>query len=310
MNTKKYIQAQRNLALNSKHLKLNTLKSEQLLGQPEPSFVMGVTQFFDLSPEEFRARYLTLNKKFMKQLRQENIDNVFPVTSNKDAPESWDWREKGAVTSVKNQGMCGSCWAFSAIGNIEGQYQLKTGRSVDLSPQQLVDCDIDGQDQGCNGGDMDTAFNYISRAGGIISEADYPYTGSDDKCKFDKSKVVTKITGFTFAPSDDEEQIKTFLYNTGPLSIGINATPLQFYFFGIFSPWAEWICDPADLNHGVVLVGYGVQTSILGTKTPYWIVKNSWGWYWGERGYFRIVRGSGACGMNKDVLSAIIDTKK
>jgi len=197
--------------------------------------------------------------------------------------------------------MCGSCWAFSAVGNIEGQLQIKKGgKVIDLSPQQLVDCDK--VDEGCNGGLMDTAFDYIKTAGGIQSSSDYPYSGSDSSCKFDVKKSVAKVNGYNFAGTEDEEQIKTILYQTGPLAIAINATPLQFYFWGIFNPWFQWLCDPEGLNHGVVIVGYGVDGS-----TKYWIVKNSWGSSWGESGFFRIIAGKGACGVNKYVISATLE---
>jgi len=272
----------------------------------EQNLQLGITQFSDLSPQEFRARYLTLKKgNTSKMLRSDKLNEVYIPTNLEDTPESFDWRDKGAVTSIKNQGMCGSCWAFSAVGNIEGQLQIKTGKAVDLSPQQLVDCDRK-VDQGCDGGDMNYAFDYLTEVGGIDTLADYPYDGDDEKCRYDPSKSVAKVIGYKYAGSTDEEVIKNFLYTTGPLAIGINAEPLQFYIFGIFNPWFEWICDPADQNHGVVLVGYGVHKGIFG-DTPYWIVKNSWGWIWGERGYFRIIRGKGACGINVDVLSSILE---
>jgi cathepsin F len=249
----------------------------------------------DLTTEEFKKYYLNLNVNNFKSINGEKLQ-----LRSGDVPEKFDWRDHGAVTTVKNQGMCGSCWAFSAVGNLEGQLQLKTGGSaVDLSPQQLVDCDK--VDEGCNGGLMDTAFDYVKNAGGIEALSDYPYAGSDNTCQFDVKKSVAKVSGYKFAGTEDEEQIKAFLFQTGPLAIAINATPLQFYFWGIFNPWFTWLCDPEGLNHGVLLVGYGVEGS-----TKYWVVKNSWGSGWGEGGYFRIVRGSGACGLNKYVITATL----
>jgi len=260
---------------------------------------MGVTQFFDLSSEEFAQRYLNLNMSHLTQLKAKNAENVLQVPSEA-APEAFDWRVKGAVTGVKNQGMCGSCWAFSAMGNIEAIYQIKTGKSQRFSEQQLVDCDK--VDEGCNGGLMENAYAYLKEAGGINSEDDYPYKGSQKTCSYDATKSVAKVTGFNFAGTESEEDIKGILATTGPLAIAINATPLQFYFWGIFNPWFEFICSPNSLNHGVLLVGYGVE----GT-TQYWIVKNSWGSSWGEKGYFRIIGGKGACGLNKYVISATLE---
>jgi len=263
------------------------------------TFNYGVTQFMDISPEEFKAKYLTLRVGDLQKLREKSGElKINPRMQ--EAPESHDWRTLGAVSSVKNQGICGSCWAFSAVGNLEGQHQIKFGGNVvDLSPQQLVDCDK--VDQGCNGGFMDQAFDYIKSAGGIEALSDYAYTGSDDSCKFDVSKSVVKVTGNAMATSQDEDIIKTLLFQTGPLAVALNATPLQFYFFGIFNPWFSWICDPSELNHGVLMVGYGVEGS-----TNYWIVKNSWGASWGEKGYFRIIRGKGACGINTYVVNAFV----
>ena len=184
---------------------------------------------------------------------------------------------------------------------LEDQHQLKSGGTVvDLSPQQMVDCDK--VDQGCNGGLMEDAFKYIQQAGGIEANADYSYAGYDQTCKFDVTKAVVNVTGYNMAKTEDENDIKALLFQTGPLAIAMNATPLQFYFWGIFNPWFTWICDPSGLNHGVLLVGYGVEGS-----TEFWIVKNSWGASWGESGYFRIIKGKGACGVNKYVISATVD---
>jgi len=280
--------------------KVQMMKETHKLSGQEQTFEFGITSFMDMTTEEFAQQYLNLKVSHMDTLRAQS-GTLKANPRIKDTPASWDWRAQGAVSSVKNQGSCGSCWAFSAVGNLEGQHQLKSGGTViDLSPQQLVDCDK--VDQGCNGGLMDTAFTYIKQAGGIEALADYPYKGSDNKCNFDVNKAIVKVSGFNMAGTEDEEQIKAILFQTGPLAIAINATPLQFYFWGIFNPWWTWICDPSGLNHGVLMVGYGVEGS-----TPYWIVKNSWGASWGEKGYFRIIAGKGACGLNKYVINAQVE---
>jgi cathepsin F len=262
------------------------------------SFEFGVSPFMDMTPEDFKRQYLNLNMSQLKKLRFLNEHNTLTAKGT-DAPAAHDWREHGAVTDVKNQGSCGSCWAFSTTGNLEGVYYLKTKKQVRFSEQQLVDCDK--VDQGCNGGLMEDAYKYLQSAGGAMAEDDYSYTGSDDDCKFDKTKVKAQITGYKFAKSQNETEIAQMLYENGPLAVAINATPLQFYFWGVFDPWWQWICDPASLNHGVLIVGYGNN----GSK-DYWIVKNSWGSWWGESGYFRIVKGTGACGINTYVVSADI----
>lgn len=267
----------------------------------ELTYESGVTQFSDLTPEEFAKQYLTLDISHMKRLRASKSQNrLVPTFSNGEAPESWDWREKGVVSQVKNQGMCGSCWAFSAVGNIESQYAIKKNSSVIFSEQQLVDCDK--VDQGCNGGLMEDAFKYVEGTSGLMLSSDYAYTGKEGSCKYDSSKAVAKVTGYKFAGTEDESQIKQLLYENGPLAIAINATPLQFYIFGIFNPWFNWMCNPKSINHGVLLVGYGVK----GDKA-YWIVKNSWGSGWGEKGFFRIIAGKGACGVNTYVVTAEVE---
>jgi len=219
-----------------------------------------------------------------------------------DAPANWDWREHLTI-KVKNQGQCGSCWAFSAVGNIEGQYELKTKKNALFSEQQLVDCDT--VDQGCNGGLMDQAFTYLENSG-VMNSADYPYTGRGGNCQFDKTKAVANVTGYKFASGEkegavDEDALKQMLYENGPFAIAINASTLQFYFGGIMDPFS-FLCNPKGLNHGVLLVGYGVENN-----KPYWIIKNSWGSSWGEKGFFRIIAGKGACGMNTFVVTAEVE---
>jgi cathepsin F len=252
----------------------------------------GLTKFMDLTPEEFSRSHGWKNV----DANAANCNGTPPVLSNVAAPDAFDWRDKGAVSTVKDQGSCGSCWAFSTVGNVEGQWFLKHQQLFDLSAQELVDCDK--VDSGCNGGLPDSAYVYIKQAGGLETEGKYPYTARDGKCKFDKTSVVATIAGCTYI-SKNEEEIKNVLFQTGPLSIGINAADMQFYRSGIDNP-AKSKCNPAALDHGVVLVGYGVENNLA-----YWVIKNSWGSGWGEKGYYRIVRGKGACGMNTYVTTSI-----
>ena len=169
-----------------------------------------------------------------------------------------------------------------------------------LSEQDLVDCDHNG-DQGCNGGLPSQAMQYVINAGGIESEKAYPYYASDQQCKYN-SKVPTKKVAATISSyervSQDEDQMAAYLVKNGPLSIGINAQWMQFYNSGISNPK---VCNPAGLDHGVLIVGYGVENS-----TKFWIIKNSWGEDWGEQGYYRIVRGVGKCGLNRMVVHSVV----
>ena len=254
-----------------------------------------LNKFSGESPYEFSNRLmLTPNTTLHSQIP---LAKDLPTD---DLPESFDWREKGAVTPVKNQEQCGSCWAFSTTGDIEGSWFLSGNQLTSLSEQDLVDCDHNG-DQGCNGGLPSQAMQYVINAGGIESEKAYPYYASDQQCKYN-SKVPTKKVAATISSyervSQDEDQMAAYLVKNGPLSIGINAQWMQFYNSGISNPK---VCNPAGLDHGVLIVGYGVENS-----TKFWIIKNSWGEDWGEQGYYRIVRGVGKCGLNRMVVHSVV----
>lgn len=254
---------------------------------------IGITKFFDLTPQEFKLTYLNLQINLYHVLKAQSYSYTI---SDVQTPAEFDWRKKGAVGPIKDQGQCGSCWAFSAVANLEGIYFIKTGKSIVLSEQELVDCDK--VDSGCNGGIMENAFNFV-KANGLATSREYPYKGTMQTCK----KVSTSIgvKGFHFSGTMDEEQIKQMLVSTGPLSIAINADPLQFYEGGIINSTAN-DCDPEGLNHGVAIVGYGTENG-----ESYWILRNSWGSSWGENGYFRFGLGKGICGVNKYVVTAELE---
>ncbi|XP_047508704.1 uncharacterized protein LOC125052076 [Pieris napi] len=259
-----------------------------------------VTRFTDLSYEEFSNKYLGLKPGLRDQnqipFRMADIPDV-------KIPDKFDWREYGAVTEVKNQGSCGSCWAFSVTGNVEGQWKIKTGELVSLSEQELVDCDK--LDEGCNGGLPDNAYRAIEQLGGLEAENDYPYEGVDDKCLYNKTLSRVHISGALNISSNETDMAK-WLTQNGPISIGINANAMQFYVGGVSHPW-RMLCSPKNLDHGVLIVGYGVKDYPLFHKhLPYWIVKNSWGTSWGEQGYYRVYRGDGTCGVNLMASSSIV----
>ncbi|XP_058181488.1 senescence-specific cysteine protease SAG39-like [Rhododendron vialii] len=251
-------------------------------------YKLGVNQFADLTNEEFKLR-----NKF-KSHNSSTATSPFKYANVTDLPSSVDWRKKGAVTPVKDQGQCGSCWAFSAVASMEGIVELTTGKLISLSEQELVDCDTSGEDRGCNGGFMDGAFQFIIHNQGPTTETNYPYQGTDGTCnEREAANHSAKIIGYEDVPANSESALLKAVANQ-PVSVAIDASGFDFqlYSSGIFTG----ACG-TDLDHGVTAVGYG--TSNNGTK--YWLVKNSWGTTWGEQGYILMQRdidaAQGLCGI-------------
>ncbi|CAL1611847.1 unnamed protein product [Knipowitschia caucasica] len=258
---------------------INTHNLEASMGLH--SYTVAMNQMGDLSTEEALQMYASL--RIPEDL--ERPPSSFIDTDSSKLPLSVDWRKLGAVTNVKDQGRCGSCWAFSVVGAMEGHLFRTTGRLVDLSPQQLVSCCTDGN-FGCQGGFMHKGFQCIIRRG-LESEANYPYRGMNDVCRYNPQYVAANCSAFSFVPREETELQKA-VATIGPISVGIYATPLIYYSSGIFSgPCA------GQMNHGVVVVGYGTESG-----QDYWLVKNSWSSRWGEQGYFRLARNRGnLCGV-------------
>jgi len=283
------------------------LKRIDQLNKQRPKTQFGITKFADLSPEEFKSMYLS-------SVPMSVSDPSWPVaelSSKRDIqalPDTWDWRTQGAVTPVKNQGACGSCWAFSAVGNMEGQWFLAGHTLIGLSEQNLVDCDHHCYeylnestcDAGCEGGLMANAFMYVIGNGGIDTEDSYPYEGTDDSCNFTTKNIGAKMRNYTMI-AQDEDQIAAYLVKNGPVSIAADAVMWQFYVGGVFEdPW----CGD-NLDHGILIVGYNHEIDIFGQEIEYWIIKNSWGPDFGYDGYIYLERGSDECGMNLYACSAI-----
>lgn len=248
-------------------------------------FTMKMNAYGDMTHEEFRQ----VMNGYQQQKRRKS-GKVFQEPLFK-VPKSVDWREKGCVTPVKNQGQCGSCWAFSATGSLEGQMFLKTGKLVSLSEQNLVDCSRDQGNQGCNGGLMDYAFQYIKDNGGLDSEESYPYEAKDGTCKYKPEFAVANDTGFVDILQSEKALMKA-VATVGPVSVAMDAShpSIQFYSTGTYY---EPNCSSQELDHGVLVVGYGVDSD-----GEFWLVKNSWGAEWGMQGYIKIARNkNNHCGL-------------
>jgi cathepsin L len=263
------------------------------------SWTMAMNKFADLTSSEFAEQYITGGyDNFIASRRVFPHRNFFmpPFV----APVSVDWTTKGAVTPVKNQGQCGSCWAFSTTGSVEGAWFLSNGTLVSLSEQQLVDCSSAEGNQGCNGGLMDSAFEYIIKNKGLTTEANYPYTAQDGTCSASKAKAVAAtIKSYTDVATNSEAALEAAIAQQ-PVSVAVEAdqNSFQLYSGGVLTA----ACG-ANLDHGVLAVGYGTDSA---SGEQYWKVKNSWGADWGVNGYILLGKGktynggAGQCGILSD----------
>jgi len=283
-------------------IRLNNFKSNlqiiEDLNAESASATFGITKFADMTPQEFKATYLGTK---IPNWRDPTWPVAAPYSDDfiKAMPTAFDWRSKGAVTPVKNQGQCGSCWAFSSTGNMEGIWNISGNPLVGLSEQNLVDCDhhcmqYEGEsvcDAGCDGGLMPNAFQYVIGNGGIDTENSYGYQGEDGSCHFKSANIGAKFSNWNMV-SGNETQMAAYLFANGPISIAVDAEEWQFYIGGVFDfPWCG-----ESLDHGVLIVGYGVETDWFDEPLDFWVIKNSWGGDWGEDGYIRLERGNSECG--------------
>ncbi|XP_068682886.1 cathepsin L-like [Montipora capricornis] len=271
----------------------NLKKINQHNSDMKKSFTMGMNHLGDMTIKEVHLLLNGYNRK-NKETKSHGTDAVtFLPPSNVVLPKEVDWRTQGYVTPVKNQGQCGSCWAFSTTGSLEGQHFKKTGKLVSLSEQNLVDCSDKFGNYGCEGGWMDNAFRYIIANDGIDTEPSYPYVGSDEKCRFNRSDVGADATGYVDVKSGDEDALKMAVATVGPISVAIDALSSSFMLYkgGVY---VEPNCSTTFLDHGVLAVGYGTTEE----GQDYWLVKNSWGTDWGIKGYIKMARNrQNMCGI-------------
>ncbi|XP_078391576.1 cathepsin W-like [Cetorhinus maximus] len=264
----------------------NLERAKKLQEEERGTAEYGVTKFSDLSEDEFKGGSTQPDS---------NLSCSKTGTNNQmeDLPDSKDWRDCNSVTTVKNQGtQCNSCWAFAVVANVESQWAIKTKKLISLSTQEVLDCADAGD---CYGGYIDRAFYNMIRKG-FMREEDYKYKGNVGACHIINDEIVVKVKGCEFLV-DDESAMKQYVALNGTITTLVNMKQLQNYKRGIIRS----NCPPDTTDHAVLIVGYGVES-----RGPYWIVKNSWGESWGEKGYFRIYRGENTCGIAKFPMSAVV----
>jgi len=255
-----------------------------------------VNEFADMTIQEFSAQRFGF-----RGAQKANVGGKALDTEASSVPSSVNWVDAGYVTGVKNQGQCGSCWAFSTTGAVEGVHFNATGDLVSLSEEELVDCD--NRDYGCNGGWPYNGITFFSKHG-AVSEADYPYTayyGYGSPCQLSGKSIAATVTGYVSLPSGDEAALKVASAQVGPISIAIDANHASFqqYSSGVYY---EPYCSSTSLDHAVLLVGYGTENG-----EDYWLVKNSWGTTWGDNGYIKMIRNyNNNCGVATEAVYAYL----
>merc|ERR1712000_313152 len=263
--------------------------AEQQKLNPEAEF--GATQFSDWTPEEFKERLLNYVPS----------NNTFPEFDLSDLPlevaSSQDWTGT-ATTSVKNQGSCGSCWAFSAVEQIESDLMRQHGTKITLAPQELVDCTgSGGRRNGCNGGDPAAAYKVVEQLGGIERESSYSYTAKNGNCRFSRSSVAARVSSYQSVGRGSESSMKSYVGSSGPLSVCVDANSWHNYRSGIMTSCGN------SVDHCVQIVGYGDYSS-----GSYWKVRNSWGTSFGESGPLRIKIGNNLCRINSEPTKVTVSS--
>ncbi|MPC28644.1 Digestive cysteine proteinase 3 [Portunus trituberculatus] len=249
------------------------------------TFTLKMNQFGDLTTDEINH----MMNGYRGSQRRHTM--ILHQSKEEELPKTVDWRKEGAVTPVKDQKACGSCWAFSTTGSLEGQHFLASKKLVSLSEQNLVDCSDKYGNFGCGGGLMDNAFRYIKNNNGIDTEQSYPYEAKNGPCRFKAGDVGATLTGYVDIQKDSEKDLQHAVAKKGPISVAIDASRPTFHFYSSGIYYDEH-CSSTFLDHGVLAVGYGTDSS------EYWLVKNSWNESWGDKGYIKMSRNrNNNCGI-------------
>ena len=302
-----HLKAYANEAEESKRFKVfvENMKKSEVLQAANPLATFGANEFADMSAAEFKVRHnADRHFKAAASAPRKNVAVITDAKRKAAAGQSIDWRTKGAVTPVKNQGQCGSCWSFSTTGNIEGQWFLAGNTLTSLSEQELVSCDT--TDDGCDGGLPTQAMAWLisSQNGQSVTEASDEYnsgTGFAPSCPSNLASLPVGATISSYTNiGQTEDDMAAYCLANGPVSIGVDATSFQTYNSGILTN-----CISQQVDHAVLIVGYD-DTNV----PPYWIIKNSWGASWGEAGYIRVQKGTDQCLITTFPSSAIVSSSK
>jgi C1A family cysteine protease len=268
---------------------LTSIEKVDELNKNSVNVTYGLNNLADLTNEEFKVRL---------GYRPRPMEIPHPKLVNVDvnqAPSAFDWcLQQGKCTPIKDQGQCGSCWAFATTENIESVWAIgnQPNALTPLAPQEIVDCDTG--EQGCNGGDPQQAYPWVAQEGGMDTESSYPYTAEDGTCAFSQSNVAAKISSANNGFGGSEQQMAANLASTAPFSIIVDASSWQYYTGGVL-PASQ--CGQS-LDHAVIAAGYQMGN--------YWNVRNSWGTGWGESGYIRLQFGQNTCGLTTEVLTSVL----
>ncbi|XP_051991838.1 cathepsin S, ortholog 1 [Xyrauchen texanus] len=254
------------------------------------TYTLGLDHLCDMTTDEVNA---LLNGLMEEDFPDVNVSFTPPTHPQLPLPARVNWIKQGMVSPVQNQGRCGSCWAFSAVGALEGQMKRKTGILVPLSSQNLMDCSVSLGNHGCKGGYLSRAFLYVIQNKGIDSNSYYPYEHKQGECRYSVTGRAGYCSGFKIVQHHNEAALQQAVANIGPVSVGINAKLASFqrYRSGIYN---DPKCSSKLVNHAVLVVGYGSENG-----QDYWLVKNSWGTAWGEKGFIRMARNKNQCGISR-----------